>query len=216
MPLPDSEEAFKEFAKLMFRIIALGVEEAPPKPSDEFQLVLLCRSAKEGNRVSFTAYVPFPQLVTFVRNHLPPNMESKTLAQILKNSQIEVRHSYAFSLDDILFPMGIFYYPAGNQVLFSNRKQYEAPQEFLNPYSCRTTSGFLNFLGSFSLKAAKGDPASRKTLVAGKVDDPIGAGLKEWSRWMQHFIDRGIWETDRILISPKDPERYLYNYSPNP
>src|ERR1035437_11142 len=53
-----------------------------------------------------------------------PDLHHGLLAQILKNSQIEVRHSYAFSLDDILFPMGIFYYPAGNQVLFSNRKQY--------------------------------------------------------------------------------------------
>jgi hypothetical protein len=214
MPLPDSEAAFAEFAKLMFRMIALGVAEAHPKPSDEFQFVLLCRSFKEGNRTCFTAYAPFPQVVTFVRNHLPPKMESKALGQFLKDSQIEVRHSYAFPLD-ILLPMGIFYYPAANQVLFSNRNQYETPQQFLNPYSCQTTSGFLNFLGSFSLAAAKGDPASRKTFVVGKVDDPVGTGLKEWSRWLQHYIDCGLWETDRILISSKDPEHYLYNYSPN-
>lgn len=215
MPLPDSEEAFKEFVKLMFRIIALGVAEAPPKPSDEFQLTLLCRSFKEGNRTSFAAHAPFPQLVTFVRNHLPPNMESNTLGQILKNSQIEVRHKYAFSLD-ILLPISIFYYPAGNQVLFSNMNQYEAPQQFLNPYSCRNTSGFLNFLGSFSLAVAKSNPASRKAFVIGKVDDPVGVGLIEWSRWLQHYLDCGIWDANRIFISPKDPERYRYNYSANP
>jgi hypothetical protein len=212
MPLPDSEEAFKEFTKLMFRIIAIGVAKTPPKPSGDYQLALLCRSYEEQHRTYFTAFAPSPQLVAFIRAHLPPNMDAKTLRAVIESSEIEVRHAYAF-LPDTLLPIAVFHYPAMHQVLFSNRNLYETPDEFLSPYSCRTTSGFLIFLGALSFAITKGKPNSPKTFIAGKIDDPRSSGLTEWCRWQQHWLDSGSWETNRIFINENDPESYIYNYT---
>jgi hypothetical protein len=213
MPLPDSEEAFKEFTKLMFRVIAIGVAKTPPKPSEDYQLALLCRSYEEEHYTYFAAFAPSPQLVAFVRAHLPPNMDAKTLSAVIESSETEVRHAYAF-LPDTLLPIAVFHYPAKHQVLVSNRNLYETPDEFLNPHSCRTTSGFLIFLGALSFVMAKSKPNSPKTFIAEKIDDPMSCGLTEWCRWQQHLLDSGSWETNRIFINENDPERYVYNYTP--
>lgn len=212
-PVPDTQEAVAAFIKAMLRVVALGTAEIFPSPVQELQFVMLCRWNREGEDLNFVAYLPFQELVGFALDHLPPRMESSTLARAFRNKPVDVHHNYAFPIDT-LCPIVAVCRPILKHVQFANRNQFAAPDQFLDPNTCRTTSGFLNFLGTHAIKRAGSDPNELYPLVYRNVEHLLDAGLEQWFRWLYHVMDCGIWETERIFVSSANPEEYAYRYNP--
>jgi hypothetical protein len=131
------------------------------------------------------------------------------LDAVFRSVNVNIQHSYRCPLD-MLFPVVIVFRPAGRELLLANENQFADPGQFLSAQLCRTTSGFINFLGALSWAELNSDGKLliREKEVAEKTE------LHEWLRWLRQMLDQGKWETGRILVNVKDAEEYIYDYDP--
>lgn len=92
----------------------------------------------------------------------------------------------------------------GNQAVVSN------PEDFLSPGSCRTTSGFLGFVGATMVRDAF---ATQPVMLVSDIEAAMNQGLDEWFRWLYCSMERGIsLDLDRVFVRRSDPEQFLYDY----
>ena len=212
VPLAEtSEDILKGFVKMMLSVTARGVQEVFPSTQSEIQLVMLCKLTQEDGGLAFTAYVPFQELVEFAHNHLPPRMMSDKLKRALAAMDLEIQHQYVVPVD-LLTPVVVVYRPASKHVLLTNKNHFTSPQQFLNPRICRTTSGFLSFLGTFMLQSGESQSGKAKIFKVENSEDLVKEGLNQWFRWLSQMTNQGGWETSRIFVNVQKPEEYLYDY----
>jgi hypothetical protein len=209
MEVPDREDAIKVFIKTMFRLASIATAAAFSEACQETQFVMLCKWFRKGPIVVFRSFVPHPGVVEFMQSQLPPQGSSASLNRLFEGSGLNVQHKYALPMD-VLCPVVFVYRPAERHMFLGNENHFSNPEQFLSPNACRTTSGFLNFLGALSLLQAKDKNAS-KPLVINNVEDLVGAGLDEWLRWMYRTMERGTSELGRIRVKSNDPEQYIYD-----
>jgi hypothetical protein len=92
---------------------------------------------------------------------------------------------------------------------FENANQLQAPRQFINPYWCQTTSGFLNFLGAREIDGAE-------MFLLSDVDALEDQGLDEWFRWLYCTMETGTtFDTGRLLVRSDEPETWVYDYDGN-
>jgi len=98
-------------------------------------------------------------------------------------------------------------------LLVINKHHIATPDQFLDPEFCRTTSGFLNFLGTLLLLDQNSDTPDHLRAIAHKANTLADHGLDEWLRWLYCLIDFGtLYEPKRVLINSLDPEQFFYSY----
>jgi hypothetical protein len=75
----------------------------------------------------------------------------------------------------------------------------------------------LNFIGALSLLEAM-DPHSTSHFDRAEewLRSAMAARADEWLRWFYHLAaEQVFFDSQRILIDPKRPETYFYDYSGN-
>jgi hypothetical protein len=109
-------------------------------------------------------------------------------------------------LQEKLVPVVVACDPVAEQYSFRNLNQLKDPHQFANPFLCETTSGFLNFLGAYSIE-------SSELVVMQDLDALYDRGLDEWFRWLYCASETGVsFDSARLLVKRDDPERWIYNY----
>jgi hypothetical protein len=114
---------------------------------------------------------------------------------------------------DHLVPVVATYRPPLSHLLLTNIDHFDNPEQFLDPNACRTTSGFLNFLGALTVAQMKIESESAAPVIRFKnIEDTVNQGLEQWFRWLYNAMDRGEWSPSRIFVNSRNPEEYAYRY----
>jgi hypothetical protein len=125
-------------------------------------------------------------------------------------------HKYAI-VEGALTPIAFQYKPVLRQIVATNENQVSAPKQFLNPHLCKTTSHFLNFIGTLSLQTALKFPEGTTPIFHfDNFEQLFNAGLDHWFPWFYHFLDTGtFFDLKRLFVSTQDSEEYRYHYLPS-
>ncbi|MBS1869444.1 MAG: hypothetical protein JSS99_07245 [Actinobacteria bacterium] len=160
-------------------VILLGVE---PKP-DETELSVVCPLG-----------APLAQLRTALATQdLAPAGEV----------DIEMRFG---ARSDVHVPVVVDCDRATGRYAFNNHNQLADPKQFMNPYACRSTSGFLNFIGAREIMGPG-------MVVMTDLDTLHDKGLDEWFRWLCCTTETGVsFDAERLLVRRDDPEIWIYDY----
>lgn len=206
----------KEFLKIFFRVLAMGMQETFVPPMREIQFVSLCHLSIQGTELELTFSTPFEELVAYARQHLPGRIANTELKRLIETSPVEIQHQYGLPYDRLV-PLVAVYKPVLQTLLLINKNHLTDPDQFLNPRYCRTTSGFLNFVGALELRNFKDSLAGQSpAFLFEQIEDIVGdKELDQWFRWFYDVLDHGRWETKRIFINSKNPEKYYYQYDPS-
>lgn len=216
LPIGDQPQEMKdEFMKTVIRTIARGLEELIPKTVREAQVVVLLRLTISGNIWRLTLICPWQELVAYLLDHTPPRATVEQWQKDIRLSALDLRHQYAI-VDGALTPIVFQYKPVLRQVLATNQNQVSSPDQFLSPHLCKTTSHFLNFLGTLSIQTAlKFPPGTPPIFVVDNFEQLFNSGLDHWFSWFYHFLDTGtLFDSERLFIGTKDSEQYRYHYVP--
>lgn len=117
--------------------------------------------------------------------------------------EIELRFKV---LADIQVPVVVQCDRRAGRYVFSNGNQIDAPRQFVNPLWCRTTSGFLNFIGARAIDGAGMMAISNLAALHDR-------GLDEWLRWLYCTTETGvIFDADKLLVRRDDSESWIYDY----
>jgi hypothetical protein len=112
--------------------------------------------------------------------------------------------------NDVWVPVAVVYSPTRQNILFSNLNQIDAGDQFLNPGLCRTTSGFLNYLGSLMVKLSL-NPKMR--IQVANIECLLGKHLDPFIRWIHHAAATGaVFDSDRLYVNVDRPEEYDFKY----
>lgn len=212
VPLPAAnDEILKGFVKVIISLTARGVQEVFSMARSEVQFVTLCHLTTENGEMTFSAYTPFLGLVEFARNHLPPRMKSEKLREVIAGMDVVIQHRYAVPVDQFT-PLVVVYEPKSRHILLTNENHFTNPQQFLDPRICLTTSGFLSFLGTFTLQSARSSADRPQIIELSNAQDWRNKGLEQWFRWFSQITNDGRWEISRIFVNNQNPEQYIYSY----
>lgn len=200
---PDLE---KMLVKGMIQLIALAILDFTSERKEDFTFATLARSTLDGGKFSFEFFCPHMQLVELVNSYHVRRPSYERLANLA------IRYKFIL-LSDLTMPLVFSYQPRNGELLVTNENQTQSPEQFLNPDWCRTTSGFLNFVGTLSMLSRAGDEAHHLERIASKINTVLDQGLDEWLRWLFCLIDtRSLCDTKQIMVDPEDPEKYFYSY----
>jgi hypothetical protein len=206
-------EASKIFVKAMLQSFASAIVENAPRNGGEWHLGTLVRFGEADGRMEFTIMCASPALGASMLNRLE-RMSRKDMNANDNLGGIEIE--YQFGLPPGTFvPIVFSYTPQKRHVVVNNRSHMANPDHFLNPQASDITSGFLNFLGTLLMIAAINPQPKYINDVVAKTEQARTGKLDEWLRWFYCLTDTGkTFERKRLLVDPKDPERFYYDYSP--
>ena len=198
-------EIQKELVRGIFQLFASGIVEFWGTNQAELQFVSSIRHTLARGEFEFDFACPFPTLVELIQINLK---DARRALGRIKNLNIKYKMLLP---DNARVPVVFVYVPNNNTLLVTNENHYGNPQQFLDPELCRTTSGFLNFIGTFLLLENIPDGATHVETVIAKGNDVMNRGLDEWMRWLYRLADTNmIYEQKRILVDPKNPEEFFF------
>ena len=206
-----NEKSFKAVVKSMASLMALGVRDVFSAASSEIQFVMLCKLTSENGDMAFNAYMPYPRIVEFACNHLPPRMQGERLRAAIASTDVVIEHRYALIIGPLI-PLVVVYEPTLKNILLTNQNHFTNPRQFLDPRICVTTSGFLSFLGTFTLESSKFSVDRPHISMFDDVQNLTNKGLEQWLHWFSQLSKDGKWETSRIYVNSQYPEQYIYSY----
>jgi hypothetical protein len=212
----EPEDIRNLFLKIVIRTIARSLEELIPRTVSEAQVLVLLRLTIDGNNWQVSLACPQQDIIAYLLDHTPPRVTVEQWKEDIEKLASDLYHKYTI-VEGALTPIGFQYKPKLRQILATNHNQVNAPEQFTNPHLCKTTSHFLNFIGTLSLvkvlKFPRGAPA---IWYWDNFEQLFNAGLDHWFPWFYHFNDTGtFFDYKRLFISTKDSEKYLYNYFPS-
>jgi len=206
---PIKQDDIAPFVKSMFRVIARALYDAFPRSLQELQFATLCKISVSENTLEFRFWAPYRKLIDLVVGHLPPEMELEDCARYFQEVSPDVHHQYRLE-PDILAPVAVFYRPALGHVVFTNKNVVANPRQYLDPQLCRTTSGFLTFLGALEIHRSSQQEALSDLIV---INDPrfyADKGLDQWVRWLGCVLEEGSSNLERVHVNLHAPEEYRY------
>jgi hypothetical protein len=204
------EEMVRYFTSSMLKLHGIATATVFAEAKSEVQFVALCRVDHEDGVISFRSFAPDPDIVTFVTAQVPPAVAAQHTHALLENFAMPVRQSCVLPLGGWA-PVVVAYSPNTRSVLLTNLNQIRTPEQFQNPWTCMTTSGFLNFLGTFLLKYQTDD--TQTVVEVSDIEALLGEGLDPWIRWLHHFMETGTaFESNRVFVRQDEPEQYDYKY----
>lgn len=114
---------------------------------------------------------------------------------------------------DTWTPLAFVCDPEIPSVLASNARQLLDPLYFLDTRHCRTTSGFLNFMGTLFLLENDERLGDALNKVDDWLKDAMSEEYNEWFRWVSHSMTVGRITLDfnRILVNTAEPERWYFD-----
>src|ERR1700730_6723423 len=134
-------------------------------------------------------------------------MGSDQLKRAVRSS-VDIDYKLAM-VPDIFLPLVFVYQPILKRLTITNQSHFSNPQQFLDANLCRTTSGFLNFIGALCIRVD-----SENGVIEWNVESAMNQGLDQWFRWLYYCLDTGNGFDPKLLyVSADNPERYLYDYT---
>jgi hypothetical protein len=169
--------------------------------------VALIKAGSTDDSFYFRLCCPHQQLLTPLGGRAQVEEVMKEAAK----TDLDIR--YKFALPDLLCPIVFAYDRAARQVLVTNENHLNAPTQFLDIARVHTTSGFLNFIGTMSLLEAAEPDGKHTAKLQQLMKNAIEGRRDEWLRWLYHLLEKqALFESKRVLIDPKNPEAYYYDY----
>jgi hypothetical protein len=210
---PDElhDEFGKYFARVICGLYANAAHAILDKSVAEHQFVFLLRVQSGPGKLTASSYVHLQALIDFAENWLPPKGNAQRLSEMLEASPLRITHRCVV-LQHTWAPVVAVYRPAEQSVLLTNENQVTAPGQFLEPAKCRTTPGFLNFLGTLMIKSEQAGDESL-VLQFDDVSNLLGKGIDPWIRWLYHAMETtSVFDSDRIYVNADDPDAYDFRY----
>jgi hypothetical protein len=202
----DTGETHKELVKVFARALSTAIDLTLRRPGFDPAMVALVRMSQEGSRTAFTTIAPYREPFDFLERvfHTPSaSPEHDRFGRRAGELELELRFGL---LADTLVPIVISCGPDPQTVVLDNRRHLGNPREFLDPELCRSTSGFLSFVGAVSLV---GD----ETPLSFDDASVLSRELDEWLRWLHYCMKTGVLlDPDRLLVNRSAPERYVFEY----
>jgi hypothetical protein len=199
---PDAQ---KVLAKGMIQLIASALVQFASLSKSEMQFVSTVMFGLDDREYEFAFDCPFPKLVELAKHNV---QNPRTAIAQIENLQIKYKMMLP---NQVRVPLVFVYSPQKSELLVSNEHHLQNPRQFLDPELCRTTSGFLNFVGTFLLLDKIGEDSTFMETTLAKGNVVTNRGVDEWLRWLYCLVDTNtIYETERILVNPQDAEQYFY------
>lgn len=199
-------EAFRGDVRAFMREFGVAVL-ASLAGAHELWFVSLVRAEAADGFTRFDLICPHGAPLELIRasHEGDPAARERFLAGL---SGADLRHHYGV-VPSRWVPVVVAWAPAHRRLVLTNRNQLHAPDQFLDPALCDTTSGLLNLVGSFAMHM--------RDVAFDDLQRHMNAGLDEWFRWLYCATDTGLhFSSDLLLVSRADPERYVYDYDGEP
>jgi hypothetical protein len=198
-------EQLKQAVKAFFWMIVAGLGE-PGQPAKRQFVTLLRLVRNEKRGVTFHLVCPFQEPLQYAAAARPGDAAAAEWMQ--RVAGFEVQHKYAV-LEDCLVPVVVDYDRPARTAALENRNHLSNPVQFISPWLCRTTSGFLNSIGAQALEGLQGP----KPMVVSNLEALMNQGLDEWFRWFYCLTETGgRFEAKRLLVRKANPEEWAYDY----
>lgn len=198
-------EIQRGLVKGMFQLVASAIVEYWDTNQSQLQFVSSIRYSVARGEFEFDFACPFPVLTELIQKNIK---DARRAAGRIKNLSIRYKMRVP---DNLRVPIVFVYEPTNKALLVTNENHFSNPQQFLDPELCRTTSGFLNFIGTFLLleNITDGAVLVEETLAQGNI--VMNRGLDEWMRWLYCLVDKNIvYQQKRILVDPEAPETFFF------
>jgi hypothetical protein len=208
-PTRDVDAAKNVLAEAFVRLYAIAaLRHFGPKGGD-VEFVLLCKLEDSGDRLEFHSYTPYPEIVSHIKTLIASPGSGAHVARALKGFEGKVASECVFP-EAYLFPVVAICSPTKKHFRFTYRNQFNDPDQFLNPYHCKTTSGFLNFVGCLLHKQA-GKPDAR--IQVDNMHAVLGKGLDPFIRWVYDLTANGGFYPENVLVNVDNPEAFDVKYT---
>ena len=206
----DGDE-LRQLIKGLFGMVVAGLPELPGPATAVKEFVTMLRLTQDEHEIALTFISPYPEALHLMASGSSIDLGGPEGERIMERiSGVEIQHSYAI-IEGIFLPVVVSYDPGAKRVHFVNKNHVANPDQFMSPWLCRTTSGFLNFIGAQQIAI---ELRKSKNIVVSDLEAVMNQGLDEWFRWLYYAMETGMMlETDRLLVNKADPEQYAYQYS---
>jgi len=200
------DDVSKLFVRGMIHVVASGIVRSTPANLKEFQFVSLAQVSRAENEFEFAFDCPYASIVELARAQLGKASSPAEVA--------DVRIRYEIAIVPGLRMLVVFSYTPGSKTLLVTHKNHLSnPTQFLKPDLCKTTSGFLNFIGTLFLLEEISSEVDNFSPILAFANSELNRGLDELLRWIYCLVDRNeLYNGDRILIDPQNPERFFFSY----
>jgi hypothetical protein len=198
-------DASKLFVKAMIHVIASAIARSTPVNLKEFQFVSLAQWSIAEDKFEFAFDCPYAPVVELARAQLGT-------AGSPRDAGVTIRYEIMIR-SGLRMPVVFSYTPGDNTLLVTHKNQLSDPSQFLRPELCKTTSGFLNFIGTLFLLEEIAPEANNIPPILALANSELNRGIDEMLRWIYCLVDRyELYSTDRILVDVQNPERFFFNY----
>lgn len=196
--------------KHLLDLAAVGAAALAPSGTGPFATVLLVRASLDTDRFNYELISPHAELAAFIQDHLPPRMAALDSKKTVQNSAMSLQWKGGVPIG-ALFPVVLLCDHGRKRVLITNENQLSNPSQFLNPHNCDTTSGFLNFVGTFSYLTAR-YPSNTAVVEFSNIEKAFeNPKIKAWQNWLFQFMDTAvIFDPSRLYVRCDNPEEYSY------
>jgi hypothetical protein len=207
-PIPEVEyvrptvegDALRDAVKAFFWFVVLGLDDFFGPTQREFVSLFALRRSDDDVRLALIC--PYREPLDFVLQQHGSGLDPDFADRI---TGWEVEHRYTL-VEELLIPIVFVYDGAARHVLLMNKHHFHNPEQFLSPRLCRTTSGFLNFIGAQVIRESP-------TVLVSDIESIMNEGLDEWFRWLYCMFETGRrFESKRLLVMKANPEEYAYDY----
>lgn len=196
-------EDLNQLIKIFLRVAVGGAGEVAAARGGELQFVGLVRLTDVDGGARISLKCPYEQPIRLMMGMQDasttndPQVRASILRDLLFKCNI---------VGDIEVPVVFVFSPASDSVLLMNQNHFSDPDQFLDPALCRTTSGFLNFIGASNIKGSM-------TTIVQNLEPLMNKGLDEWFRWLYCTIETGVsFDPERVLVRRSNPEEWVYDY----
>jgi hypothetical protein len=207
LPIGDKTEQMQRlFIVIVARTLSLALQALIPNSLAETQTLIVSTLRIEGKMLHLSLWCPHQEVIAYLLDHTPPRMSAEQWYEDIRASGADVIWDCEM-YPGLLTPIVFVYQPKLRQMRVTNANHRSNPDQFLTPRRCTSTSNFLNFLSSFSLRLGHGP----NVILLDNVDMLIDAGVDQWLAWWFHYMTTGnIFDPDLIYISTRDPERFVF------
>ena len=205
-PTDGSDERFREGVRTFMRLFAGSIAASLDAGRPEHQFVSLLRIQPGPSELRFELTCPYAEPLDFFRRIQGDGRDEARAQLKARTSDLDVQHKYFVKEGDVV-PVVTTWRPAEHQLAFFNLNHRDDPRQFTNPYLTRTTSGFLNFVGSLEL-----GPDGVRAFTG--LEPLMNQGLDQWFRWLYALVDTGVkLDPELLLVRSGNPEDYVYVYA---
>jgi hypothetical protein len=190
-----------------FLMVAVHASLGP----EPVQFVVLFQCDETDSELSYSITSPYREPLSWLGDHIGArDLESEAVTRVagpILDAELELHMALP---DGQMVPLVVDYNPAEDSFGYYNLNHLRDPGQFLNPYLCSTTSGFLNYLGATLIENA---PGTTKTVRWDNLSSLHGKGVDEWFRWFYCYLDTSvIFDPDRLFVSATSPESWRFDY----